>query len=184
MTETKTTFVALLRGINVGKNMLKMDRLRAICESLGAENVRTYLQSGNVVFRAKGTADHWTKSLEKKLAGETRLPVSVLVRTAAEIAAVAKSNPFLKEKGIDTTRLAVTFLQQAPSKESLAAVAAKDLADERFHVAGRELYLHCPSGFAKAKLYLLDKPLAQKTTFRNWNSVTKLAEMAAEQHFS
>jgi uncharacterized protein (DUF1697 family) len=179
MAQQPTTYIALLRGINVGRNILKMDRLRELCAELGAENVRTYVQSGNVVFEAQGSAQQWTERLEKKLVGESRLPVHVIVRTASEICAIANGNPFLKEKGIETARLAVTFLQRAPSKEALAAFRAMDLGSERFHCTGMELYLHCPKGFADAKLYTLDKVLAQKTTVRNWNTVMKLCDMSA-----
>lgn len=173
------TFVALLRGINVGGNILKMDRLRELCAKLGAKNPRTYVQSGNLVFEAAGSASEWTAKLEKKLAGESRLPVSVMVRTAAEMSAVLGGNPFLKEKGIDTARLAVAFLQHAPAKPALAALSALKIGSERFHCAGKEIYLHCPDGFADSKLYMLDKVLGQRTTTRNWNTVTKLCEMSA-----
>jgi uncharacterized protein (DUF1697 family) len=171
-------FIALLRGVNVGGNILKMDRLRALCAELGANNARTYVQSGNVVFEAAGSATNWEAKLEKELAGESRLPVSVIVRTAAEMSAVFAGNPFLKDKGIDSARLAVTFLQQAPAKTALAALAALKISSERFHCAGKEIYLHCPNGFADSKLYMLDKVLKQKTTTRNWNTVTKLCEMS------
>ena len=174
------TLVVLLRGVNVGGNILKMDRLREICTRLGAKNPRTYVQSGNVVFEAVGSATEWEAMLEKKLAGESRLPVSVIVRTAAEMSKVLAGNPFLKEKGIDTARLAVTFLQQSPRKPALAALSALDVGRERFHHLGKELYLHCPDGFAGAKLYTLDKILRQATTTRNWNTVTRLAEMARD----
>ena len=170
--------IVLLRGVNVGGNILKMDRLREICAKLGAENPRTYVQSGNVAFEAAGSASDWEAKLEKKLAGESRLPVSVIVRTAAEMSRVREGNPFLKEDGIDTARLAVTFLQQAPAKPALAALGALDIGSERFHHAGKELYLHCPGGFANARLYTLDKVLKQRTTTRNWNTVIKLCEMA------
>jgi uncharacterized protein (DUF1697 family) len=173
-------YIALLRGVNVGGNMLKMDRLRALCAKLGAKNVKTYVQSGNVVFEAPGTAAHWEGALEGKLAGESRLPVSVIVRSAPEMARVLESNPFLEEKGVDTARLAVTFLRQAPSKTALQALAAMRIGTERFHCAGKEIYLHCPDGFANAKLYSLDKVLSQKTTTRNWNTVRTLCEMSAQ----
>ncbi len=173
-------FIALLRGVNVGGNILKMDRLRALCAELGAKNARTYVQSGNVVFEAQGSASRWMQTLERKLARESRLPVSVIVRTAAEMSAVFAGNPFLKDKGIDSARLAVTFLQQAPAKTALAALAALKIGSERFHRAGKEIYLHCPNGFADSKLYMLDKVLKQRTTTRNWNTVTKLCEISAK----
>jgi uncharacterized protein (DUF1697 family) len=172
--------IALLRGVNVGGNILKMDRLRELCAALGAKNARTYVQSGNIVFEAAGSSSSWEAKLEKKLAGESRLPVSVMVRTTAEISTVLAGNPFMKEKGIDTARLAVTFLQQVPARPALAALAALKIGSERYHHAGREIYLHCPNGFADAKLYTLDKVLKQATTTRNWNTVTKLCEMSAE----
>lgn len=172
--------IALLRGVNVGGNILKMDRLRELCAALGAKNARTYVQSGNIVFEAAGSPSSWEAKLEKKLAGESRLPVSVMVRSAAEISTVLAGNPFMKEKTIDTARLAVTFLQQVPAKPALAALATLKIGSERYHHAGKEIYLHCPDGFGNAKLYLLDKVLKQKTTTRNWNTVTKLCEMSAE----
>ena len=173
------TYIALLRGVNIGGNILKMERLRALCAELGAKNARTYIQSGNIVFEAPATSSHWTRALERKLAGESRLPVSVIVRTAAEMNNVLAGNPFLKEKGIDTARLAVTFLQQAPAKKALGSLAALEIGSERYAHKGREIYIHCPDGFAKAKLYSLDRTLAQRTTTRNWNTVKKLCEMSA-----
>jgi len=174
------TYVALLRGVNVCRNTLKMDRLRALCSELGAKNVRTYVQSGNVVFEAQGTPSQWAAKLERKLASEARLPISVIVRTAAEVSRIVSGNPFLKEKGIDTARLAVTFLQEAPSKAALQALGALEIGSERFHCAGKDIYIHCPEGFADAKLYSIDKVLQQKTTTRNWNTVNKLHEMCQE----
>jgi uncharacterized protein (DUF1697 family) len=156
-----------------------MARLRGLCADLGLMNVRTYLQSGNVVFQAQASASHWAQALEQKLIGESRLPVSVIVRTAAEMAKVEAGNPFLKEKGIDIARLAVSFLQQPPAKAALDALRALKIGSERFHHAGKEIYLHCPDGFANAKLYTLDKVLSQGTTTRNWNTVKKLHEMSA-----
>ena len=173
------TYIALLRGVNVGQNLLKMDRLRALCEDLGAKNTRTYLQSGNVVFEGSGSPSHWSATLEKKLAGETRLPVSVIVRTAPEVSAVLAGNPFLKEKGIDIARLGVVFLQQLLSKAALEALHAMKIGRERFHCAAKEIYIHCPDGFGRSKLYLLDKVVAQRTTTRNWNTVKQLSEMSA-----
>jgi len=171
-------YIALLRGVNVGGNTLKMERLRELCAALGAKNARTYVQSGNLVFEAQQTASHWAQTLERKLAGESRLPVSVMVRTAAEMARVRVGNPFLKEKGIEFARLAVTFLQQAPSKAALDALGALEIGSERFFHAGKEIYLHCPNGFADSKLYSLDKVLKQRTTTRNWNTVINLCEMS------
>ena len=93
-------YVALPRGVNVGQNILRMDRLREVCSEMGLKNVRTYVQSGNVVFEGQGSATRWSQALERGLAGETRLPVTVIVRTAAEIAKVLAENPFQNSKEI------------------------------------------------------------------------------------
>lgn len=174
------TYVALLRGVNIGQNVLRMERLRELCAEIGMKNVRTYVQSGNVVFDAYGKALKWEKTLERKLAGETRLPVTVLVRTAAEMKKVLAGNQYIKEKGIDTTRLAVVFLHEGPSKQALEKMGALDIGKERFQCTGREIYIHCPDGFGRAKLYAVDKIVGQPTTTRNWNTITKLCAMCEE----
>jgi uncharacterized protein (DUF1697 family) len=173
------TFIAFLRGINVGGNILKMDHLRSLYSDLGAKDVRTYVQSGNLVFNASGSARQWTQRLEKKLEGESRLSISVLVRTAAELRSIRAGNPFLKQTKIEIARLGVAFLQQAPAPKGIASLREMGLGSERFHLADRAIYLHCTDGFGNAKLYSLDKVLAQKTTVRNWNTVVKLCEMSA-----
>lgn len=172
-------FIAFLRSINVGGNVLKMDRLRSICSDLGAKDVRTYVQSGNVLFTASGSAGHWALRLEKKLVGESRLPISVIIKAADELQKVRANNPFLKEPNIEVARLGVVFLQDAPAPKGISALRAMDIGSERFHLAGREIYVHCPEGFGNAKLYNLDKILGQKTTVRNWNTVVKLCDMTA-----
>lgn len=172
-------YVALLRGVNVGGNLLKMERVREVCAELGFGNVRTYVQSGNVVFEAQGTAGRWAEALERKLAGEARLPITVIARTAAELERVAAKNPFLREKGIDTRRLHVTFLQGKPGKAGLARLGALATGVDRFQCAGREIYLHCPEGYGRSKLTnnTIEKLLSLRGTTRNWNTVRKLREM-------
>ena len=172
--------IALLRGVNVGQNTLKMEHLRSLCGEIGMKNACTYVQSGNVVFSGRGSTTHWQKVLERKLAGETRLPVTVIVRSAEEMSEVLKVNPFLKEKGIDLTRLHVTFLSEKPSQAGLDAAVAVQAGADRFHCLGREIYLHCPDGYGNTKLSntLFEKKLGIKATTRNWNTVNRLCEMA------
>jgi uncharacterized protein (DUF1697 family) len=175
-------YVALLRGINVGGNMLKMDRLREVCGELSLKNVRTYVQSGNVVFEGGKNSAHWVKTIEGALEGECRLPVSVVVRTAEEIARVAGRNPFLKEKGIDIKRLGVTFFRDAPAPAALKSLRIPGAGADCFVCAGTEIYLHCPGGFGETKLSnnAFERLLSIRATTRNWNTVLTLAEMSAK----
>ena len=174
------TFIALLRGVNVGQNLLKMERLREICSQLGFNHVRTYVQSGNVVFQAGGTAANLRAAIERKLLGETRLPVTVLLRTPAELKSILSRNPFIKEKGIDTTRLHVTFLCEPAAADGLKKLGEIKAGADRFRAAGTEIYLHCPDGYGNTKLSnsAIEKALGQRATTRNWNTVNKLYEMA------
>ena len=173
--------VALLRGVNVGGNTLSMAALRSLCEELGLRNARTYVQSGNLVFGADGTAERWAETLERALVGKARLPLTVLVRTGAEMASVVARNPFLREKGIDPARLYVTLLKKAPTKTTLAALKAIDAGPDRLSHSGREIYLHCPTGYGRTKLSnnTLEKVLGVAATTRNWRTVTTLVKMAA-----
>jgi uncharacterized protein (DUF1697 family) len=174
-------YVALLRGVNVGGNTLPMERLRGTCAELGLRNARTYVQSGNLVFEAAGLAERWAKVLEQALAGKSRLPVTVLVRSGAEMAALVARNPFLQQKGVDPARLYVTFLKDVPAKTALTVLKALDAGPDRLSHAGREVYLRCPAGYGRSKLSnnVLEKVLGVAATTRNWRTVTTLAEMAA-----
>ncbi len=175
-------FIALLRGVNVGNNTLRMDRLRASCSELGLRNARTLLQSGNIVFEAEGSPRHWAEALERKLAGQTRLPVSVFVKTTAEWSRAIAANPFVKEKGIDPSKLHVTFLHEPPAKPALERLRAIDAGDDRFHSIACEIYLYCPGGYGRTRLSnnSIERLLSLRATTRNWNTVQKLAHLSAE----
>ena len=180
-----STYIALLRGVNVGGNTLKMERIRELWNDLGFKNVRTYVQSGNVVFEAKGPPSTWSRRIEQALAGEARLPVTVVIRAAADLAKVIAGNPFLKQKDIDRTKLHVTFLggpglSNAAKKDAVKKLIAIEAGADEFRILGNEIYLHCPDGYGNTKLSnnRLEKALSLKATTRNWKTVNKLHEMA------
>jgi uncharacterized protein (DUF1697 family) len=174
------SYIALLRGVNVGGNTLRMERLREVCQDLGLQDVRTYVQSGNVVFAAGRSSAHWAQRLAQALEGEARLPVSVIVRSAADMARIVAANLFLKEKGIDAARLHVTFLEKVPEKTAIKALDALPSGTDRFVHAGEEIYVYCPNGYGNTKLSntAFEKALGVRATTRNWNTVNKLHEMA------
>ena len=178
-----TRYIALLRGINVGGKQVRMELLRASFEALGFKNVQTYIQSGNVVFNAASeSASPLIKKIERKLLDEFGFPVSLVLRSADELRAVAESNPFVHDKTVDQGRLHVTFLPEfvpAAAAEVLESLAGKG---ERFHVSGREIFLYCPNGYGTSKLAnpLIERKLRVTATTRNWKTVQTLVAMADE----
>jgi uncharacterized protein (DUF1697 family) len=174
------SFIALLRGVNVGGNVLKMNRLREVCEELGFKNTRTYVQSGNVVFESDRAAGSIAGMIEKRLAKECGIAPSVIARTRAEMQKIIAANPFLKEKGIDLSKLHVTFLAEAAGTEAKTKLAAIKAGVDEFHVAGKEVYLHCPVSYGETKLSnnTIQKTLSITATTRNWKTVNVLKEMA------
>jgi uncharacterized protein (DUF1697 family) len=180
MTPMKT-YVALLRGINVGgKRRLPMAGLKTALESLGLENVVTYVQSGNVVFDAAGeTASELASRIEKRIERDFDLDVTVVLRTPAELANVAAGNPFLKREA-ETTKLHVVFLDRKPAAKAVSQLDPDRSPPDELEVGGREIYLHLPGGSARTKLTIdyIEKRLGVRGTQRNWNTVTKLAELS------
>jgi uncharacterized protein (DUF1697 family) len=139
-----TIYIALLRGINVGRNMLKMEQLRKILAEAGLSDIKTYLQSGNVVLGAHGAAAELAALIESKVSAVTRLPVSVLLRTPAQMQRVIAGNPFAKEAAALPRTVHVTFLTGAASNAGLAAIGKLQAGADRWQAAGSEIYLHCP----------------------------------------
>lgn len=178
--EKAGAFVALLRGINVGgKNSLPMKDLAAMFVKAGCTGVTTYIQSGNVVFQAeKALAFKLPELISKAIQKGFDMEIPVLVRSAAELGAVTKGNPFLKSKaGLEA--LHVAFLSSAPSQAALHSLDPKRSPGDEFRVLDREIYLHCPNGFGRTKLtnQYFDSKLSVTSTIRNWKTVLKLLEM-------
>lgn len=174
-------YVAMLRGVNVGGNPLKMDWLREACGELGFGDVRTYLQSGNVVFSSRLAAAQAAKELKDRIDGQTRLPVPVVVRSASEVKRIVAENPFLKQKGIDLAKLHVTFLERAVVKPDTARLDTLAGTRDEYRLVKREVYLHCPINYGQTKLSntAIEKVLGPATT-RNWNTVTTLDALASQ----
>ncbi|MGA9564194.1 MAG: DUF1697 domain-containing protein [Candidatus Korobacteraceae bacterium] len=179
-----TTIIALLRGVNVtGNHMIKMADLRALCESLGHCNVQTYVQSGNVVFQTKGrdAAAKIAAKIEGAIEKTHGFRPDVVLRTVPEMREVIAKNPFAKRKDIEPGKLIITFLATEPTAESRAALSLLKPDPEELCANGREVYVHFPDGMGRSKFVpVLGRALKGKGTARNWNTVTKLLEMAEE----
>jgi uncharacterized protein (DUF1697 family) len=178
---TMPTYVALLRGINVGgSRMIKMADLREVFLAADAADVATYIQSGNVVFTHPGRSESTlTAELEKRIAKAAGFPVPVMLRTAGQLARVIEDSPF---PDADAEHLHVAFLAARPPANA-PAIDGRVFAPERYAAVGRELYLYLPGGMGRSKLAaaVLAKPKAigAAGTARNWRTVLKLNELAS-----
>lgn len=169
-----TVYVALLRAINVGgTGRLPMKDLAALCTDLGFAEARTYIQSGNVVFESRKAEEAVCKALEAALTAALGKPADVVVRTAAEMAAVLTANPFAKAP---PAKVGVAFLNGHLPKAALKEVVIP--GQEEVALGRREAYIHFPDGMGRSKLKL---PKAWgPATVRNVNTVARLAAMASE----
>jgi uncharacterized protein (DUF1697 family) len=174
--------ISMLRGVNLGSHhRIRMDVLRAVYESLGLRAVQTYVQSGNVIFQTKDRnlvklAQQIADGIEK----EFGFRPAVIVRTSAELRQVIVANPFAKRKGIEPSKLLVTFLAMEPSPAAGEELGKIKADPEELHLVGREIYIYFPNGMGRSKLpwARIDKAVKTSGTGRNWNTVTKLLDMA------
>ena len=165
-------YVALLRAVNVGgTGKLPMAELKAMCVAEGFAGVQTYIASGNVVFESKLPAAKVKAALEKRLQAYAGKPVGVVIRTAAEMAAVLAATPFPKAPGNWTVAI---FLDEAPPADALSDIRGQQ--DEEVRLGKREIYVAYGAGMGRSKLKI---PAAAKGTARNINTIAKLAELAA-----
>jgi uncharacterized protein (DUF1697 family) len=177
-------YISLLRGINVGGNKrIKMDTLRTSLEALGLEQVKTHIQSGNVVFKAaKLTPAALSTKIEASILKTFGFQVSVITRTADEINKAIAGNPFLKQTGIDSEKLHIAFLSEAPVPAALKRLAELTMAPDQSRCLGKELYLYFPNGVSGSSLWKhpLDRVLSVITTTRNWKTVNTLHQMCLD----
>lgn len=169
-----TTYVAVLRGINVGGHgKVPMGELRKVCEAIGFADVRTYIQSGNVVFRTD------IEDAEERLSAEILRVFGVktftVLRTVEELREIVQGNPF---PAVEPTKLVVSFLQKEPVS-GLDGIATEP---EEVKVSGRNMYIHFPVGQGNSKFPMakVERALGTAGTARNWNSVLALLRMAEE----
>ena len=174
--------VALLRGINVGgKKQVPMADLKAQLAELGLEDIATYIQSGNVVFRSPAAKARVGTDIAKQIEAAYGLAVKVIVRTPAELERVAKANPYLPGEK-DVSKLHVVYLDTAPKAAARAKLDPDRSPPDEFTVRGREIYLHLPNGFGRSKLTIdyFERSLGVAATARNWKTLLKLIELAGK----
>lgn len=173
-----TSYVALLRGINVGgKHSLPMQALRDIMGSLGCENVKTYIQSGNAIFNSDNDAESLSASIGTAIEAQFGFVPHVHLLTVEEFESIRSANPF--PEAVDTPKLLhVSFLVESPENPDLDALAAVQSPTERFALVANAFYLHAPDGIARSKLAgKVDRCLGVQSTSRNWRTVSKISEL-------
>lgn len=176
---TYKTYIALLRGINVGGKVLKMADLKQAVATLGFEDVQTYLQSGNVVFRAPKSGN---RELATRITDAIRdhksMDVTVMVRDAAEWDRIVAGNPY--SEAHDFPKTVHTFiLDGQPETARVETLTAKEAGREEWQIVDGTLYLHTPDGFGKSVLGgMVERVLKVPMTARNWNTVLALQELA------
>jgi uncharacterized protein (DUF1697 family) len=171
--------VAFLRGINVGRNKrIAMADLRALAADLGYQDVRTHLQSGNLILTCPERETKVAEALHGGIRDRFGFDVAVVVRTMQQLTDVVALDPF-GAVATDPTRYFVTFFAADPSARTEQALDAVDRGDDQVHVAGREVYTWCPNGLLDSKLgeTVLNR-LPDVATTRNWRTVTKVLELA------
>jgi uncharacterized protein (DUF1697 family) len=177
------TVISLLRGINLGKRKVAMDELRAVYETLGFQSVRSFIQSGNVLFKTPcKDLKKVTSAIETAIDRKFGFHSEVALRTLPELEQAIANNPFVAQAKAAPNKVLVVFLAEDPGPKARETVMRIDTAPVELHATGRELYIYYPNGQATAKLpwSQLDKLLPGRGTGRNWNTVLKLRDLAKE----
>jgi uncharacterized protein (DUF1697 family) len=168
--------LSILRGINVsGQKKILMSDLKQLYEELDFKKVKTFIQSGNVVFESKNSASI-IKKIEEKIKQKYQFDVPVIIRTIDEMEATIIHNPFLKIKNIELDKLHVTYLSETPVPDSIKKIKEYNFEPDEFHIIGKEIYIHCPNGYGRTKLtnMFFEKKLNITATTRNWKTSNEL----------
>lgn len=177
------TFIALLRGINVsGHKIIKMEMLRKMMENMGFKNVKTYIQSGNVVFQSnENDISKLEELIRKEIEKEFGFDVYVKIVTPEELKWVLDENPFLKDGSLDIKQHYFAFLDQNPSEENRENLKNLELKGELTELGNKVVFIHYRNGAGKSKLSnnLIENKLKVKSTMRNLNTTKKLLEMSS-----
>lgn len=172
--------IAILRGINVGgKRKILMADLRVLCEKLGWKEIKTYIQSGNVIFKAEASNSELENVLEKAILNTFEFDVPVIVRTAEELKQCVEINPFFKSEE-DINHLHLTFLKEKPTKQNIEEILSYNYEPDQFKIDKKDVYIYCEGKYHQSKLTnnFFEKKLKTGATTRNWKTVLKLVELS------
>jgi len=180
-----TTYISILRGINVsGQKIIKMSDLKEMYRNLNFENIKTYVQSGNVIFSSKNkNPKELEKIISTKINSEFGFEVPVMVLNSETLKTIIENNPFSKDSTKDNAFFHVTFLAEKPATIDKESILEKKHAHEEIAFTPNAIYLYCPNGYGKTKLNnnFLENKLKVKATTRNWKTTQQLLKLALEK---
>ncbi len=179
-------FISLLRGVNMtGHNSIKMADLSSLYFKLGFNDAEVYIQSGNVIFSCEDDipADNVSSKIEKAILEKFNYKIPVLIRTIKELREIILNNPFLSETNFDPSKMAVIFIYSELLNAQVQKVSDIYYPPDKFKIIGREIYIYCPNGFGRTKLYtnFFEGKMGVTGTARNWKTVSKLLEIAEKK---
>lgn len=176
------TYISILRGINVsGKNLIRMNSLKEMYEGLGLQKVKTYIQSGNVVFQSPETnLEELERIILESILKRFAANVPVLVQEASELKKILALNPFLNEIKEDIGKLYITFLSKSPEKQFSESIENGSYLPDKYIIVDRTIYLFCPNGYGTTKLSnnFFENKLKIKATTRNLRTLMELVKLA------
>ena len=180
------TYAAFLRGVNMtGHNSIKMTDLTSMFIKMGYADAITYIQSGNVIFRGTGNSSDREIELkfEKEITSRFKYDIKVMIRSVNEMKNFFSVNPYLDEENFYPAKIAVLFLNEKPSNDQIMKVKDVDYPPDKFKIVGSEIYVYCPNGFGRTKLYtnFFEKKMGISGTARNWKTITTILNLAEKQ---
>jgi uncharacterized protein (DUF1697 family) len=178
------TLISFLRGINMtGHNSLRMSDLRELYIKLGFTDAETYIQSGNVIFSSDEFVRDISLKIENAILERFSYKIPVMVRTVQEIKDLFSGNPYINEEKFDPSKMAVLFLHEKPVSSQLDKVKNINYPPDRFEIKDREIFIYCPNGFGRTKLYtnFFENKMGVVGTARNWKSITTILDLAEKR---
>jgi uncharacterized protein (DUF1697 family) len=176
------TYISFLRGVNMtGHNSIKMTELSAAFFSMGFADAETYIQSGNVIFSDPGKSLPCIgEQIEKTILERFGYTIPSMIRTKKELTDLFSANPFAGEPNFDPSKQAVIFLHDEPSDAQIKKVAHIDYPPDKFMIIGKEIFIYCPNGFGRTKIYtnFFENKMGVIGTARNWKTITTILNIA------
>lgn len=167
-----------------GHNTIKMTELSGLYKKLGFRENKTYIQSGNVIFRTEDNVDllKVTEVVEEGILKKFGYTIPVMIRTSEELKKLRSANPYLPEPGFDPSMMAVIFLHGEVTEKQIEKMRKINYPPDKYQISDREIFTYCPDGFGKTKLYtnFFEKKMGVTGTARNWKTVVTLLEMTEE----